>query len=36
MAQDVMPVMPSAVSIGADGYYRVNYGALRTSMRRLS
>jgi hypothetical protein len=29
MAQDVMPVMPSAVSIGADGYYRVNYGALR-------
>jgi hypothetical protein len=36
MAQDVLQVMPSAVSRGADGYYRVNYGALGTSMRRVS
>jgi len=36
MAQDVLRVMPSAVSRGADGYYRVNYGALGTSMRRVS
>jgi hypothetical protein len=36
MAQDVLQVMPSAVSAGADGYYRVNYGALGTSMRQVS
>ena len=36
MAQDVLQVMPGAVSLGADGYYRVNYGALGTSMRQLS
>jgi hypothetical protein len=27
MAQDVLSVMPSAVSRGEDGYYRVNYSA---------
>jgi hypothetical protein len=36
MAQDVFQVMPSAVLVGADGYYRVNYGALGTSMRQVS
>ena len=36
LAQDVLQVMPSAVSLAADGYYRVNYGALRTRMRRVS
>ena len=36
IAQDVLQVMPCAVSLAADGYYRVNYGALGTSMRRVS
>ena len=36
MAQDVLGVMPNAVSCGADGYYRVNYSTLGTSMRRVS
>jgi hypothetical protein len=36
MAQEVLQVMPSAVSRGADGYYRVNYSALGTSMRQIS
>ena len=36
MAQDVLQVMPNAVSVGVDGYYRVNYSALRTSMRQIS
>jgi hypothetical protein len=35
MAQDVLHVMPSAVSRGADGYYRVNYNALGTNMRQI-
>ena len=36
MAHEVLQVMPGAVSLAADGYYRVNYGALGTSMRRVS
>ena len=36
MAQDVLQVMPCAVSRAADGYYRVNYRALGTSMRQVS
>ena len=36
MAQDVLQVMPSAVSRGVDGYYRVNYGALGTRMRQVT
>jgi hypothetical protein len=36
MAQDVLQAMPRAVSMGADGYYRVNYSALGTRMRRVS
>ena len=36
MAQDVLQVMPGAVSLAADGYYRVDYRALGTSMRRVS
>ncbi len=36
MAQDVLQVMPAAVSRGADGYYRVNYGLLGIEMRRIS
>ena len=36
MAHEVLQVMPDAVSVGADGYYRVNYSALGTSMRRMS
>ena len=35
MAQDVLKVMPIAVSVGEDGYYRVNYGMLGIGMRRL-
>lgn len=36
MAQEVLEVMPSAVSRGEDGYYRVNYMALGTTMRQIS
>jgi hypothetical protein len=36
MAQEVLKVMPGAVSAGADGFYRVNYRALGTTMRRVS
>ena len=36
MAQDVLQVKPGAVSVGTDGYYRVNYSALGTSMRQVS
>ena len=36
MAQEVLQVMPDAVLVGTDGYYRVNYGALGTSMRQVS
>ncbi len=36
MAHEVLQVMPAAVSLGADGYHRVDYGALGTSMRRVS
>jgi Chaperone of endosialidase len=36
MAHEVLQVMPSAVSVGSDGFYRVDYGALGTSMRRVS
>jgi hypothetical protein len=36
MAQEVLKIMPDAVSVGADGYYRVNYRALGTAMRRVS
>jgi hypothetical protein len=36
MAQEVLKVMPGAVSVGADGYYRVNYRTLGTCMRRVS
>ena len=35
MAQDVLKVMPEAVTIGADGYYRVNYTMLGIVMKRL-
>ena len=35
MAQDVLKVMPKAVSVGEDGYYRVNYDMLGIKMRRL-
>jgi hypothetical protein len=35
MAQDVLGVMPEAVSIGADGFYRVDYARLGISLRRL-
>jgi hypothetical protein len=36
MAHEVLQVMPDAVSRGEDGYYRVNYSALGTSMRQVS
>jgi hypothetical protein len=36
MAQEVLQLMPSAVSVGADGYYRVNYRVLGARMRRVS
>ena len=35
MAQDVLKVMPEAVSIGADGFYRVNYTMLGIEMKQL-
>ena len=35
MAQDVLKVMPAAVSVGEDGYYRVNYEMLGIELRRL-
>jgi len=35
MAQDVLKVMPEAVTVGNDGFYRVNYGMLGISMIRL-
>ena len=35
MAQDVLKVVPIAVSVGEDGYYRVNYDMLGIEMRRL-
>ena len=35
MAQDVLKVMPIAVNVGEDGYYRVNYEMLGIEMRRL-
>jgi hypothetical protein len=35
MAQDVLKVEPSAVSIGTDGYYRVDYGKLGIAMERI-
>jgi hypothetical protein len=36
MAQDVLNVMPEAVSVGDDGFYRVNYAMLGIRMKRLS
>ncbi len=35
MAQDVLGVMPEAVSTGEDGYYRVDYELLGIPFRRL-
>jgi hypothetical protein len=36
MAQDVLEVMPEAVTVGADGFYRVNYAMLGIKMERLN
>ncbi len=36
MAQDVLKVRPEAVSVGEDGYYRVDYGMLGTRMMTRS
>ncbi len=36
MAQDVLEVMPAAVIIGEDGYYRVNYEMLGVELRRIN
>ncbi len=35
MAQDVMRVMPEAVYMASDGYYRVRYNLLGIAMKRL-
>jgi len=35
MAQDVLKVMPEAVTMGADGYYRVNYDMLGIEMKQI-
>jgi len=35
MAQDVLKVMPAAVSVGANGYYQVDYGMLGLEMKRI-
>jgi hypothetical protein len=34
MAQDVLEVMPDAVVVDEDGYYRVKYGLLGIRMDR--
>jgi endosialidase-like protein len=36
MAQDVLGVMPEAVSVAADGYYRVDYELLGIPFRRIN
>ena len=36
MAQDVLSVMPQAVSRDAAGFYRVNYGMLGIEMKRAA
>jgi len=36
MAQDVLGVMPEAVSRDATGFYRVNYGMLGIEMKRAA
>lgn len=36
MAQDVLGVMPQAVSRDATGFYRVNYGMLGIEMKRAA
>jgi hypothetical protein len=35
MAQDVLKVMPEAVSVSDNGYYAVDYGKLNLRMMRL-
>jgi hypothetical protein len=35
MAQDVLNVMPAAVIVAEDGYYRVRYEMLGVELRRL-
>jgi hypothetical protein len=35
MAQDVLKVMPNAVTIGRGGFYRVNYDMLGIKMKRI-
>ena len=35
MAQDVLKVMPDAVSVGENGFYRVHYGRLGIEMTRV-
>ena len=35
MAQDVLKVEPAAVSVGANGYYLVDYGKLGIAMERI-
>ena len=35
MAQDVLKVKPEAVTLGTDGFYRVNYSMLGIEMKRL-
>ena len=35
MAQDVLEVVPAAVSVGSDGFYRVDYDMLGIEMARL-
>ena len=36
MAQDVIRLMPAAVSVGADGFYRVDYPMLGIAMERVN
>jgi hypothetical protein len=36
MAQDVVGVMPQAVSRDATGFYRINYGMLGIEMKRAA
>ncbi len=36
MAQDVLGIMPEAVSVADDGYYRVDYELLGIPFRRLN
>ena len=36
MAQDLLELKPAAVSVGADGFYRVDYGQIDVAWRAVA